>query len=187
MNKATTEQGDLHLFIDESLQSHELYKELLAGNYGLVVQSTLVGVAGIYALTADETEIAEMDSSRMFFLGAACLLAFVQLGWTGPAVEIAVGLDTKDASHWLQQLQCDGEEAYPLTPQPVLLHLARTVFIENIHSLKTHKVPLRFSNSMQAGGCTAPLSCINVSSTITRKPYKLSLPTASRNVYTYLL
>jgi hypothetical protein len=61
----------------------------------------------------------------MLALGVAGLNSFCQLGWTGPKLESNVDLQTKP---YLDELTCDGEVAYALTPGPLLLLRAKQLF-----------------------------------------------------------
>ncbi|CAG8579821.1 473_t:CDS:1 [Paraglomus brasilianum] len=81
---------------------------------------------------------------RVLCVAAACLNAFVQAAWTGPAFDLmpedllprivrSVGDELK--AKVLKELSVDGENVYHLTPSALFLLIARCILVDNLDRL----------------------------------------------------
>jgi hypothetical protein len=116
--------------------SSKAENNLIKGNYDIQLKEFLSNWDGD-SKSSLITFLKSLDKENVFGLGIAGVLAFMQAGWTGPALSwssfslLQRQVDEKAWNkYWLDELYMDGEEPYSLTPDPFLLALAKIVFSE---------------------------------------------------------
>ncbi|KAG0239422.1 hypothetical protein BGW41_007686 [Actinomortierella wolfii] len=102
---------------------------------------------GTTPLTAGEFESASA-SLDVFFVGIAALFAYVQEGWTGPAVKAAPtdllpeSLRTHEKEldkKAMDDLAAGGENVYHLTPRILFLYFAKLIIVDMLDKLQQHQ------------------------------------------------
>ncbi|KAI9013246.1 hypothetical protein BC832DRAFT_549110 [Gaertneriomyces semiglobifer] len=93
--------------------------------------------------TATDSTTSELQF-QVVCIGVAALYAFLQVGWTGPALAAhAIGLLPERLHQHSAQLQArtlealseDGEEAYSLTTEPLFLSISKAILVQCSDSL----------------------------------------------------
>ncbi|RKP08363.1 hypothetical protein THASP1DRAFT_15764 [Thamnocephalis sphaerospora] len=86
----------------------------------------------------------EARAFQLLAIGAACLSAFMQSGWTGPTLtlepqellpESARSQAIEASPRLLAQLSVDSEDVYHLTPRPLYIVLARCLLVDAVERL----------------------------------------------------
>ncbi|KAI8896538.1 hypothetical protein BC833DRAFT_622049 [Globomyces pollinis-pini] len=108
-------------------------EQLNNGNYQLIINKHLSS----FNLNEKTflNDVLSLNNKDSLELAIASLLAFIQEGWTGPALDFnptsSFNPPVPD-SVWLKLLSVDGEECYPLTTAPILLVISKTILMDNV-------------------------------------------------------